>query len=225
MHPTHEDFDWNNAYSSDASDYEPPNERILELVSALAPGRALEVGCGAGGLVVALAERGWDVTGIDVARTAIESAGKVIKQRGVTAQLEVGDARRWQPRGEFDLVTNSFALPTGAAGRAQVYAMIRSALAPGGSVVMEEFDPSMRDKAFFSGMDVPSIEELRAAFAGFDIVKAELIETPVHDHSRKHDDGREHDRQHGHAYNIKHADHESGSEPWTAILFHARAPV
>ena len=204
-------------------DRKPPNGRILELVAPLAPGQALDVGCGAGGLVVALAERGWDVTGIDVARTAIESADKVIKERGVTAHLEVGDARTWLPSGKFDLVTNSFALPTGAAGRAKVYAMIRSALAPGGHIVMEEFDPSMRDKTFFSGMDLPSIEELRAAFDGFDIVEAEVIETPVHDHSHKHGDGHGHGH-HGHEYNIDHADHESGREPWTAILFHARAP-
>ena len=45
---------------------------------ALEPGSALDIGCGAGGHIVALAQLGWKVTGINIAEKAnrIGSCGR-----------------------------------------------------------------------------------------------------------------------------------------------------
>lgn len=204
-----ETFDWNAVYTGSASDYEPPNGEILRRIVGLSPERALDIGCGAGGLVVALSQAHWRVTGIDVAATAIASAREVTAQHGVEARLEVADAGSWRPDGEFELITNSFALPFGVAARAEVFAMIRGALVPGGTVVVEDFDASMARSGFLAGTDLVTVEELVQAFQGFEIEQAEVIETPVHEH--RHDAG--------------HDAGNAGGERWTAAIFHARKPV
>ncbi|HLJ08073.1 MAG TPA: methyltransferase domain-containing protein, partial [Acidimicrobiia bacterium] len=43
-----------------------PNGRLLAEISGLAPGRALDVGCGEGADAIWLAGRGWTVIAIDI---------------------------------------------------------------------------------------------------------------------------------------------------------------
>ena len=107
----HDQFDWNQSYSGDVTDYAEPDPDMLEIIDGLRPGRALDIGCGAGGLVVALAQRGWRVAGVDIAAKAIEAARKVLQAKGIDAELEVADATTWDPVGHYDLITSSFALP------------------------------------------------------------------------------------------------------------------
>ena len=54
------------------------------------------------------------------------------------------DASEWSPTGQFDLIINSFALPTDRDGQARFFQKARQALAPGGSVLIKDFDASMR---------------------------------------------------------------------------------
>jgi cyclopropane fatty-acyl-phospholipid synthase-like methyltransferase len=70
----------------------PPE--LLDYISAHPPGRALDLGCGSGTNVVALAERGWTVTGVDFAPSAIRLARRRLKSAGVTATVSVGDVTR-----------------------------------------------------------------------------------------------------------------------------------
>lgn len=60
---------------------------LVEGPGALAAGRALDVGCGTGTQAVYLAERGWQVTGVDAVERALAQA----QQRAETADVEV----RW----------------------------------------------------------------------------------------------------------------------------------
>ena len=175
-------FDWNEAYSGDATDYDDPDPGLVEIIDGLRPGRALDIGCGAGGLIVALAERKWQVTGIDIAAKAIEAARKVVQERGVNAGLHVADATRWKPNRRYDLIVSSFALPESKAGRGLVYRMIRDAIAPGGTVLLKDFDDTMKRVKFFATFDLVTVEELTAGFDGLNIIKAEVVDTPVHDH-------------------------------------------
>ena len=50
------------------------NAVVADEAGRLAPGTALDVGCGEGGDALWLAERGWQVLGVDVSRVALERA-------------------------------------------------------------------------------------------------------------------------------------------------------
>lgn len=195
-------FDWNDAYTGDAKDCAEPDALVLEIARGLEPGRALDVGCGAGGLLASLAELGWRVSGIDIAYKAIEAAKKALQQRGVEATLEAADATRWKPPRPFDLVTCCFALPIGPEQRAAAYRTMRDAVAPGGTVVVKDFDTAMARLGFLAENELVTVEELTTAFDGFEIVRAEVVQTPAH----------------------HHGDGEPSKEAWSAGLLHARRP-
>lgn len=199
------DYDWEHAYTGQASDLEPPDALILQTIEALAPGRSLDVGCGAGGLVVELASRGWRASGIDLAEGAIRSSRAALAERGLTATVEVADASHWRPGHPYDLVTCAFALPGTAEAQARALSMMRQAVAPGGHVILKDFDPGMQQvQPVFAAWHMLDIDEVRRAFDGFEVLAAEVVSTPPHDH----------DGSGAHA-----------GEHWTAAFFHARRPA
>lgn len=87
-----------------------PNAALVREASDLAPGRALDLGCGEGADALWLAERGWEVTAVDISRVALDRAA------GHAAATTVADRITWQhcdlgtafPAGTFDLVTAQF---------------------------------------------------------------------------------------------------------------------
>lgn len=197
-------FEWNDIYTGSASDYEAPDPWFVERAAELPSARALDVGCGAGGLVCALAERGWKVTGVDIAPNAIDAATAALEERGLKASLEVADATGWRPSSQYELVTNSFALPTSAEERAPVLAAIRDALVPGGVVLLKEHDTSMQRLPHFAAYDLPSLDELRAAFEGFELVQAEVEEYEA---------------------DPRYRSNPEVAERWHAVVVHARKPT
>jgi len=79
--------DWNEDYQKGDPPWDTgtPDPYLIELVETgrVAPGRALDVGCGTGTNALWLAARGFEVTGIDVASRAIELArAKAASARG-----------------------------------------------------------------------------------------------------------------------------------------------
>lgn len=73
-------------------------------------GRILDVGCGTGDNALFLAESGCDVTGVDIARRAIELAKEKAANRHLRADLFVCDALTLDScfgEGEFDTVIDS----------------------------------------------------------------------------------------------------------------------
>ncbi|MGA3216648.1 MAG: class I SAM-dependent methyltransferase [Acidimicrobiales bacterium] len=87
---------------------EPPLE-LIELVKGLAPGRALDLGCGTGTNAVYLARQGWEVVGVDFAPLAIESARKRGLAAGSSARFVTGNVTNLERAGicgPFDLVVD-----------------------------------------------------------------------------------------------------------------------
>jgi SAM-dependent methyltransferase len=71
-------------------------------------GSVLDVGCGTGENVLYLAERGFAVTGIDGAPTAIRKARAKAKRRAINASFELADALNLSvPKQPFDTVIDS----------------------------------------------------------------------------------------------------------------------
>ncbi|TGD32589.1 class I SAM-dependent methyltransferase [Brevibacterium sp. FAM 24638] len=118
-----------------------PNEALVAIVSAMTPGRVLDVGCGEGADVIWLAENGWDATGIDLSTTAIDRARKAAESRSVSAELTVADISTWEPedhdrRGGFDLVTGSFLHTRLPDTREELLARVAAHVAPGGALLL-----------------------------------------------------------------------------------------
>ena len=65
---------WDLAYYSGAPwDSGDPADELVELVQSgrMKAGRALDIGCGTGTNVLYLAEKGFDVSGVDISKIAI----------------------------------------------------------------------------------------------------------------------------------------------------------
>lgn len=80
----------------------PPE--LQEFITTHPPGRAIDIGCGTGTNVIALARAGWQVTGVDFAPRAITLARRKMKEERVQAELLVRDATKLDGiAGSFDL--------------------------------------------------------------------------------------------------------------------------
>ena len=83
-----------------------PSPALLAWVAAgtLAPCRILVPGCGRGHEVLALAEAGFDVTGIDYAPAAVQAVRDALASRGLSAMIEQADLFDYQPEQTFDAI-------------------------------------------------------------------------------------------------------------------------
>lgn len=70
---------WNDSYASGQPlpwDTGVPDPMLIDAIEsrAIAPGRALDIGCGTGTNAIYLAEHGFDVVGVDISPAAVEKA-------------------------------------------------------------------------------------------------------------------------------------------------------
>ncbi len=134
--------EWDNRYDGDQMWSGEPNGALVAEVSALTPGRALDVGAGEGGDAVWLAERGWQVTANDISRRALDRVEQAAASRGVTVELLCADANDPHPfpTARFDLVTAHYAsIPRTPDERALLHLL--DAVAPGGTLLFVTHDP------------------------------------------------------------------------------------
>ncbi len=121
-----------------------PNDVLVAETTGLPPGTALDVGCGTGGDAVWLAEQGWQVTGVDLSRTALQRAAAAAAERGLDGRTtwQQADVTTWAPPARaFDLVTAAFLHPA-AARRDDVVRRLAAGVAPGGTLLVVQHDPS-----------------------------------------------------------------------------------
>lgn len=176
-------WDWDDAYVGDGSETTPLDEQLLADVLKLVPGRALDLGCGAGGNAIGLALRGWQVTGIDISTKAIASARQSADAAGVAICFEVADITTWEQHEEYELVLSAYALPPQGSQRDAALALARRALAPGGVVVVGEFDATAM--SWGKRSDFVTVEEMTEAAEGLEIVRIESVATKPHDHGNQ----------------------------------------
>lgn len=117
-----------------------PNGTLVTEAADLAPGRALDVGCGEGGDAHWLAEHGWTVTGVDLSRVALERAREVC--RGQPVVLRRQDLTQEPPEpASYDLVSLHYFTLLREKGHAALLGLVE-AVAPGGTLLVVGHDMS-----------------------------------------------------------------------------------
>ena len=138
---------WEERYSASGLAWSGnPNPVLVTDVTPLPPGRALDIGSGEGADAIWLAQHGWQVTGVDIATSALTKA----KARAESLDPVAADRIDWQqhdvtawspPRRAFDLVSAQFMhLPEPA--RTTLFRALAAAVAPGGTLIIVGHDAS-----------------------------------------------------------------------------------
>lgn len=136
---------WNHRFSS-AGGYlfgKAPNAFLASQRERLRPGmRALSVADGEGRNSVWLAKQGLDVTAFDFSPVAVEKARALAKEAGVAVDHRVCDIFRWDwDAARYDLLVGIFFQFLTPPQRAEVFAGMRRALAPGGLLLLQGYQP------------------------------------------------------------------------------------
>lgn len=166
------------------------NAQLAEVTADLAPGRALDLGCGEGADAVWLAEDGWEVLAVDVSANALDRARAAAAQRDVLFRIrfERHDLSTSFPDGRFDLVSAQFLHSPARLDRETVLRRAAAAVAVGGRLLIVDH-----------GAPPPGAEEHARDhhFAGVDEVLASLNLEPGNweriraEQSRRQDTGRD----------------------------------
>jgi len=156
----------------------PPNAHLTAEVDHLRPGRALDAGCGHGSETLWLAARGWRVTAVDFAATALAHARSTAEAVGpdVAGRIDwvEADLATWTPqRDAYDLVVCLYVHVAGS-----LEAMIRrmgTGVARDGTLLLvghRPIDPATGAATAAAGQRQVSVE---AALATLDPDRWELV--------------------------------------------------
>ena len=168
---------WNDEYKEDAEHAVVPDRLLAEEVEGLAPGKALDLGCGSGPNALMLAEKGWSVLGMDWSEHAVSLANEATAQRGLDARFVAGDTTKWEPPERFDLVISTYALPGGEDSERVLRTAVQ-AVAEGGTLMVAEWDASMAEVWSFDAEDLMTVEGIVALLPDLVIEKAEVRHVP-----------------------------------------------
>ncbi len=97
-------YDWAKSWQDLPWAHDEPTLFLAEITRQRKPGRALDIGCGAGTDSVFLARQGWQVTALDFMPKALEYTGQRARAAGVEVNPVEADITEWQVPGEYDLV-------------------------------------------------------------------------------------------------------------------------
>jgi SAM-dependent methyltransferase len=159
-----------------------PNRFLAAEVEDLAAGEALDVACGEGRNAVWLAQRGWQVTGVDFSRVGLDKAARLAEQRGVSVRWVLADLLDYVPPADaFDLVAILY-LHIDDAPMRRVLRHAAASLAPGGTLLVVGHDPTNIHDGYGGPQD-PAIlmtpDEIVEALPGLDVERAERVRRPV----------------------------------------------
>jgi 2-polyprenyl-3-methyl-5-hydroxy-6-metoxy-1,4-benzoquinol methylase len=139
----------------------PPE--LLDYLNTHPAGRALDLGCGTGTNVITMAERGWQVTGVDFAHRAIQSARHKAYIAGVQADFQTGDVTRLDHiNNHFDLILDIGCLHGVLQERRPAYFRgLERMLNPGGTYLLYAFwvDPGSTSKSGLDERDLAALQK------------------------------------------------------------------
>ena len=156
--------EWNARYRSRERIDDQPSRLLLDAVSELTPGRALDLACGAGRNAAWLAERGWDVVAIDGASEAI----RLVREKEARIDARVLDLETNGPLpfddASFDLVVILYFL------HRPLFAEAKRVLRPGGMLVTAVCARGIDPRFCLS------LEALREELAGLELLHSAAAE-------------------------------------------------
>ncbi|MEV8266222.1 class I SAM-dependent methyltransferase [Microbacterium sp. NPDC076911] len=114
------------------------NAAVEREVEGLAPGKALDLGCGEGADALWMAAKGWTVTAIDISATALAVGAAAAVERGLSDRIEwvQADLASWHPSETYDLVSAAFLHSPVALPREVILRRVASAVEPGGRLLI-----------------------------------------------------------------------------------------
>jgi len=152
-----------------------PNPIIVELLSPLPAGRALELGAGEGRNALFLARRGWHVTAVDFSKLALQRTARLAGEEGLQIECVLGDIRELDvPARGFDLVLQAYVQPD-SGDRSGVLAAAAQAVAPGGHLLAVGLDTTDPNATPEQDDWRWTPERLRGAFPGIDLLRCERV--------------------------------------------------
>jgi tellurite methyltransferase len=97
---------WEQTYQDlTTSTFGKPSVEIVELADTLPRGAAvLDLGCGEGRNALFLAERGFDVTAVDLSEHGIAKVRAIAERGGFTIRAQMADMRTYELDREYDLI-------------------------------------------------------------------------------------------------------------------------
>ena len=142
-------------------------------------GRALDLGCGSGIWTVALAQRGWKVTGVDFVPKALRRARERAEQAEVEVELLEGDVTKLDAAGVgsgFRLLVDfgCFHDELSDEQRREEGREATAATAPGATLLMMSWKPGRRGPLPRGA----SLEDIQAAFPEWSPVDDEAMDLP-----------------------------------------------
>lgn len=135
-------YDWARTWQDLPWAHEEPTLFLAEICRRRPPGRALDIGCGAGTDSLFLAQMGWDVTALDFMPRALEYTQRRAAEKGLGVRPVEADITEWQPDGRYDLVLDHGLLHNMDPVRHPAYrACLLQALADDGDFVLLHWHP------------------------------------------------------------------------------------
>jgi 2-polyprenyl-3-methyl-5-hydroxy-6-metoxy-1,4-benzoquinol methylase len=147
----------------------PPNAHLAAEIGDLPPGRALDAGCGHGSDALWLAARGWRVTAVDFAATALARARSTAEAMGPDVAQGIdwveADLATWTPqRDAYDLVVCLYVHVAGSVE--EMVQRMATGVARGGTLLMvghRPIDPATGAATAAAGQVQVSVEAALAA--------------------------------------------------------------
>jgi SAM-dependent methyltransferase len=139
--PSANEADWDHRYEGGQMWSGNPNGTLVNEVSGLKPGRALDVGAGEGGDSFWLATHGWNVTASDISQRALDRVKAEAERRRLPIEAQRVDVNALDPfaPAAFDLVSAHYAsVPRTADGRG--IRNVLDAVAAGGTLLIVGHD-------------------------------------------------------------------------------------
>ncbi len=118
---------------------EEPSPFLVEAIkNRNKPGKALDLGCGAGVFSVYMAKAGYEVTGIDFIPEALNMARALAGKENVSVRWLQADLLNWQTTEQFDIILDSGCLHT-IADKEKFKQQVVQWLAPNGDFILGHF--------------------------------------------------------------------------------------